>query len=531
MIVPHVRVFHFMKHFVPLILLSAAMPIAGWAQSTVPSYAISSSLHYHESGVPDGVGESEGSAVITARALLGKDHITTVELTTGTLDSSTTPPGSFANVRLQPLTPSGVALFSQYFSHLATSTGYYSFSWPSLYRGEQIKLRSYVTGFPEDDPVTVSTTVKLRPDLTVQGLTFPETAIVQQMVNIRAHITELNGDYGATTACMLGIDGNTVDQANNVYVAAGGGVTCEFSYPFSGAGTHSIEVTAANPVPGDWDLSNNTTSGTITISTDNAEHGIASFLDSHVQASATQTAQVTYQGSTVFNYSKTIGTSVELQAASTQLLDYGCTGATNAVSWQVPVDISYTESMDGTQMIGFTDTGLNATATAIAVLPFPVCNSTAASVVNQYGVAFFTDHFDYIGSTQYLDSAGNPISSLQWVGLERGAGDVTYFSSGYQCSWWNNCSNTANYYAWNTSTHSPSGTLLPVGSTWGSSIASKDASGNTLAGILSVPITTVKSNAQPSACASMGPDSFGYTYNNCSSANVQTSSTFGITAQ
>lgn len=374
------------------------------------------------------------------------------------------------------------------------------------------------------------TTVKLRPDLAVQGLTIPETAIVQQVVNIRARIAELNGDSGATTACVLGIDGNTVDQANNVYVAAGGGVTCEFSYPFSGAGTHSIEVTAANPVPGDWDLGNNTASGTITISTDNAEHGIALFNDSNAQASTTETAQAMRQGATVFNYSKTVGISTEAQGPSTELLDFGCTGATNAVTWQVPVDISYTESMDGTQMISFTDTGLNATATSVAVAPFPSCNSTVASIVTQNGSARFTDHFDYIDSVQYLDSAGNQLYSLQFVGVERGAGDVTYFSSGYQCSWWNNCSNPADYYAWNTSTETPSGTLLPVGGTWGSSIASKDASGNTLAATLSVPLTTVKSSSQPSACVTKGPDSFGYTYNLCSSANAQTSATSGITA-
>jgi len=526
----HARVHNSARRFVPLLLLMGTTPLVVWAQSNVPSYAISSSIHYRESGIPDGTGENDGSPVINARALLGKDSNTTVELTTGKLDSSTTPPGSFAYVRLRPLTPSGVALFSQYFRNLARPTGYYSFTWPSLYRGEQIQLRSYVSGFPEDDPVTVYTTVKLRPDLAVQGLTFPETAIVQQTVNIRAHIAELNGDSGATTACVLGIDGNSVDQANNVYVDAGGGVTCEFSYIFSGAGTHSIDVSAANPVPGDWDLSNNTASATITISTDNAEHGFASFVDASAQASTTVTAQAAYQGNTVFNYSKTIGSSAEAQATYSQIVSYGCTGATNATSWQVPVDISYTESMDGTQKIAFTDTGLNAIGTSVAG-SFPICNSTAASLVTQNGSTFITDHFDYIGSRQYLDSAGNPLFSLQVVTVERQAGAVTYFSSGYQCSWWKNCSNPADYYAWNTSTQTISGTVLPVGSTWESSIASKDASGNTFAGILTVPLnSSAQAHVQPTACVTSGPDSFGYTYNNCTSANAQTNVTSGITA-
>src|SRR5207237_1623403 len=136
--------------FVPLLLLMGTTPLVAWAQSNVPSYAISSSIHYRESGIPDGTGENDGSPVINARALLGKDSNTTVELTTGKLDSSTTPPGSFAYVRFSPLTPSGTKLFTQYFKNLATPTGYYRFMWPSLYRGEQVRMLNYVTGFPED---------------------------------------------------------------------------------------------------------------------------------------------------------------------------------------------------------------------------------------------------------------------------------------------------------------------------------------------------------------------------------------------
>ena len=69
------------------------------------------------------------------------------------------------------------------FKHLATPTGYYSFTWPSLHRAEQLQRRSYLTGFSEDDPVTVYETVKMRPDLALQNLTFPITAVVQQVVN------------------------------------------------------------------------------------------------------------------------------------------------------------------------------------------------------------------------------------------------------------------------------------------------------------------------------------------------------------
>jgi hypothetical protein len=175
----HVCVHNSARRFVPLILLLGATPMAVWAQSKVPGYAIRSSGHYRQGGVGNARGRS-GSANVTARALLGKDNNTTVELATGTLDSGPIPPGKFSKVQFKPLIPSGDALFAHNFNGLSTASGYYSFSWPSLHRGEQIQLQSGITGIDSNrtDVVTVYETVKMRPDLAVQNLTFPETAIV-----------------------------------------------------------------------------------------------------------------------------------------------------------------------------------------------------------------------------------------------------------------------------------------------------------------------------------------------------------------
>lgn len=95
MITFHVRVHDSRMRLLPLMSLWGAAPAAVWPQSNVPNYAISSSIHYRESGIPNAT-ESEGSAVVTARGLLGKDNTTSIELTTGKLDSAATPPGSFA---------------------------------------------------------------------------------------------------------------------------------------------------------------------------------------------------------------------------------------------------------------------------------------------------------------------------------------------------------------------------------------------------------------------------------------------------
>lgn len=198
-------------------------------------------------------------------------------------------------------------------------------------------------------------------------------------------------------------------------------------------------------------------------------------------------------------------------------------------AWHLPVSISYTESMDGTQLYSFSDSGFSASGTSLAVVPFPICSSTAESVVAQYGSNLKNDHFEYVGYVQYLDSAGSALYALQFVGVQREAGDVTYFSHGYQCSWWNNCSNPAEYYSWNTSAGTAWGTLLPLGSTWGA--RGSRCSGKYACRSLSVPLTsTQQSNIHPTTCVNIGPDTFGYTYSSCSSLDSETTLTSGIKA-
>jgi hypothetical protein len=50
-----------------------------------------------------------------------------------------------------------------------------------------------------------------------------------------------------------------------------------------------------------------------------------------------QTYQVSYRGNTVYSYSSSLGSSVHLRGSSTLPQDYGCTGSTNAASWNLPV--------------------------------------------------------------------------------------------------------------------------------------------------------------------------------------------------
>lgn len=114
-----VRVRNSAKRFLPVILLLAFAPMALRAQSQTPGYAVRSSVHYRQNGVGNAHGRS-GSANVAARALLGKDDNTTVELTTGTLDSNAAAPGYFSRVQMKPLMASGEALFAYNFNGLST---------------------------------------------------------------------------------------------------------------------------------------------------------------------------------------------------------------------------------------------------------------------------------------------------------------------------------------------------------------------------------------------------------------------------
>ena len=484
------------------LLLVLSSSIAARAQNNIPPYGISSSVPYRQSGVGNATGRS-GSATMTARALLGKDGNTTVELSTGTLDSSTPPPGSFGMVQFKPLDPSGNVLFAQNFTPLSTSTGYYSFNEPYFYRGQQVQLQGNITGIDANrtDVVTVFETVKLRPDLAVQKLTYPVTAIVNQAIPISANIVELNGDTGATTACVLAVDGNNVDQAQSAYVDAAGSVTCLFSYKFASTGNHTIQVSASNVVPADWDSSNNSSSGSIAIvdaTADQTPQGVFEDDQGGIPRQWTSTNEGWQNGSLIYNTFQTFGFIGEEQHSMADVRSGGCAGSTNAVRWEFPLTLSYTENMDGNPAYS-----LNASVNGsgnIIYRDYTICNSLAFAYASDFAYAPLPDHQLLIGSTQYYDTSGNVIATFQDATVLRQAGDITYYSYGFQCDYGKNCDNPANYYSWNSSGRQKYGTLIPVGSTWTGNIAIQDVAGRTFAGSVNVPLTRKTFNLSQNTC-------------------------------
>lgn len=236
---------------------------------------ISNAVKYRERGAKPGTGRS-GSATLTARALLGKDGATSLEVTTGELDTSAPAPGTLARVQVKQFSPEGDSLRTLYYTFNYNNPqpgGYAAYVYRGLTRGVELQVQANVRDIDplRTDVVTVTETVHLRPDLRV-ALSSPQTARVGTPVDITAVVYEGNGDVGARANCVLYADGAEVDRANGIWVDAGDAVSCAFTHTFQATGTKQLRVALEGVAPGDFEPANNTAARTIQISSAFAEY-------------------------------------------------------------------------------------------------------------------------------------------------------------------------------------------------------------------------------------------------------------------
>jgi len=499
-----------------LLVAFALFCTSAGAQTGVPQNAIVSSNHYKDTGMGHATGRA-GNATISARALYAKDGSTLVELTTGQLDSSTTTPGNLDKVQFKPLDQNGNALYSQNFSGL-TAGGYYSMITNVLHHTEQLQLQTNVSGIDQrTDVVTVVETVKLRPDLAVQGLTSPNKAVVNQPVIISATLRELNGEVGATTTCTLYVNGTAVDQANSVWVDARGTVSCSFTQTFAATGTYSVQISAENVVPADWDTANNSATGSIEIGPPPVQMNYsATFFDTLYTTHSTFQNTTYYNGAIYDDYSTSDGYSNEGQIANTNFW-------TDSGFLQYPATMSYQETMDSNVVINSMGT------------------MQGFTVLNSDGSAFSAGSMNIAGlSINAYSFQGLPITSsyIYTAGtVNRHAGDVTYFSRGYQCAWWwtpNNCQN-GNYYSWNSSSDSRNGTLVTPGRQWGATLNITGNDGLVFTVSPVVPLTTYTSiYGYPNSTGGTTPQCYSggdpfyslWAYKTCFGDDTTTSNTY-----
>jgi hypothetical protein len=225
------------------------------------------SIKYRDKGLKHARGRAgiaATAASLEARALLGRDGITTLDVSTGVIDG---PDGTSVLSKLQLKLFALDGALQTTTSYKGLSSPVFQVALPGRVRGSKLEVKGSIAAIDQNrtDVVTVSETVKLRPDLSVDHITAPTQSRVRTPVNISALISENNGDVGARSDCVLAVDGVEVDRAHGIWVDAGRRVSCLFNHVFPTTGTKQLTVSAVSVSPGDYQPSNNSAAGTIEI--------------------------------------------------------------------------------------------------------------------------------------------------------------------------------------------------------------------------------------------------------------------------
>lgn len=223
----------------------------------------SNTAKYRDAGGKPGTGRS-GSARLTALALLGRDGVTTLELTSGRADTVPGAAGTIEKVQVKGFGSGGAQLFTRNFD--GTAGPRFGTALGGLARGDRLETQANVSGIDagRTDVVVANETVKLRPDLAV-FLDLPERALAGHPLNVVAVVGEMNGDVGARADCALYADGVRIDRAQGVWVDAGDAVTCAFTAVFGQPGTVRLEARVETVRPLDYDPSNNAAAATMEV--------------------------------------------------------------------------------------------------------------------------------------------------------------------------------------------------------------------------------------------------------------------------
>lgn len=365
---------------------------------------VANSVQYQNTSKPNATGRA-GSAAMTARALRAADGTTLLEVTTGELDSDVVAPGNLDKVQVKAIVdPDEDPLFTDNNNKLRAG-GYFSEVYQGLAQGVTVQTQANVSGIDRNrvGVVTLSETVKLRPDLDVDVSAAPQAAI-NTAVHVAGTVTEINGDVGATTSCVLYVDGAEADRADGVWVNNGGSVSCAFVTSFAAAGTYEVTVAAENVVPGDWDTANNSASVSI--------EALEPTVQMHGHANA---QDIFYDYNWGWTYASSYPTFQYVHRQLGRNQRYWAVGYTNE-SFTYPVDVELVEQSGGV-------------------------------TVNSLSFQNVSDNYWYYHCS-YVFDAGTYVyvcPTYGYTNYGRYAGTVTYFSTNY-AQW---TGSSFNVYSWN----------------------------------------------------------------------------------
>jgi hypothetical protein len=243
-----------------------------------------------------------GDLTLRSRALLGKDGITQIEVSTGAFDKSA--PGQINHVHIRAVDPDRRgdrnedkdddkdAKFRFRKPPDVKANGYVSYTYPGLPHGLNLRIEAEARGSIHRDEVEAKwlDVVRYRPDLYVSMIDAPDQARINTLVLIDGVVTEHMGEVGAHADIALFVDGNQVDQCVADWIDAGKAHTCKLQHTFTTAGQHTLTVRAQNVSPGDYDDTNNSLPRTITITQPFfAHYGASASEETNVNNTTTDT--------------------------------------------------------------------------------------------------------------------------------------------------------------------------------------------------------------------------------------------------
>jgi hypothetical protein len=426
-------------------------------------------------------GLKDGNAQVTTRALMDVTRTTELEVTTGTFDDGTTPPGKLDELRISLARTNTKRDDGKALTIKGTPGGYVRVPLPGAVHGQSMSISARVSGIDKRvDQVDLQDQVNYRPDLSVGTLDVSDAPTPGAPTPIAATIREMMGDEGATGDCVLSVDGAVVDRAPRIWVDSGGLVTCHFVHAFE-AGSHRVAVDVNNVVPRDYDASNN-----------------------HSEIVVTAAQQFAYSGSV---YDSTYaGEDVEDVVDQSSAILYHRDDTWTGVD----------------QSVSLTGTWPSAISFPLASISVSASSQGATWPLFSLG-ALAADPADGSGSTC---ASANDASGYTWVGVctttvggvaatqlsvSTFAGDVTYHSEGV-CKTTTSFYDCAGGYTWNSGSDSPAGTRHPLADSVSLSLAVDDSAGVQLRATPVIAVAPFTSSTNVPRTCDPQPDGTSHCY-------------------
>jgi hypothetical protein len=221
---------------------------------------------YRERFMTGGSGQV-GTVKVQARMLLAKDGSTQLEVTTGEFESTVPATGLFVRIKVSALTATGKEAFSYYFYPLGET--YFKQKLTGLAAGQRYAIEAYA--FPDwryilfVNKIKVQTVIQKRADLLAERIDSPLRLPAGIPVQVVGVLTELNGQIGARTDCVLYANGVEVDRSPKIWVDSGDTVSCAFAPTLTTLGSVTLKLAAESVTPGDWDVANNSVTKVVEI--------------------------------------------------------------------------------------------------------------------------------------------------------------------------------------------------------------------------------------------------------------------------